>query len=273
MTTTPKYLFERDEAEDERLRAQSGLLNAMTTELLDHIGLGPGWRVLDLGTGAGDVAYLAADRVGPTGSVSGIDRDPATAERAQADARRRGYANVEFRTGDAQTLEGIDGDFDAVVGRLIYMYVADPVEALRQAYARVRPGGLVCLQEADLTNTWAHPMTPLWQQAYDWLQETMRLAGVNPRMGYDLFATFRAAGLPDPEIGISWRLRGASELPEYTWADIVCGTLPLMEKFGVATREEVQPETLGERLKADLREHDGIMTIGPFPHAWTRKPF
>lgn len=115
-------------------------------------------------------------------------------------------------------------------------------------------------------------MTPLWQQAHAWLQETMRLAGVNARMGYELFATFRAAGLPDPEVGVGWKMRGAGDLPDYTWADIVCGALPLMEKLGVVTRDEVQPDTLGERLKADLRAHDGVMTIGPCLYAWTRKP-
>lgn len=45
-----------------------------------------------------------------------------------------------------------------------------------------------------------------------------------------------------------------------------------MEKLGVVTRDEVQPDTLGERLKADLRAHDGVMTIGPCLYAWTRKP-
>lgn len=272
METPREYLFEQDEAEDERLRAQSDKLDELTADLFDKIGLQRGWRVLDLGSGAGNVSLLAAERVGPEGSVLGVDRDPSTVERAQADMARRGVRNVEFRVGDVQTLDNLEGSFDAVVGRLIYMYVADPVEALRQAYARLRPGGLVCLQEMDLSNLWAYPMTPLWQQVHGWLQRTLELAGVDARTGYRLFPSFRAAGLPDPELGIDWVIRGAGDLPDYTWADIVCGTLPLMEKLGVTTREELGPETLSDRMKAELIAHDGVMMLGPCLHAWTTKP-
>jgi SAM-dependent methyltransferase len=77
-------------------------------------------RVLDLGSGAGDVARLAAKLVGPGGSVVGIERDPAAVTLAR---RRTGTANVEFRVGDAQTLEDVEDGFDAVVGRLILMYM------------------------------------------------------------------------------------------------------------------------------------------------------
>ncbi|SFS90967.1 class I SAM-dependent methyltransferase [Saccharopolyspora flava] len=267
-----EYLFEQDENEDARLRAQGDKLDELTAALFDEIGLRPGARVLDLGSGAGNVSLLAAERVGPQGSVLGIDRDESTVERARAELARRGVTNVEYQVADVQTLDGVDGEFDAVVGRLIYLYVPDPAASLRQAYARLRPGGVVAVQEMDLTDRWAHPMTPLWQQVRGWTLRTLELVGVDAQAGYNLFAAFRAGGLPDPRLGAQWVVRGAGELPDYTWADIVGGMLPLMERLGVTTREEFGPDTLAERMKADLIAHDGIMLLGPCLHAWTRKP-
>lgn len=108
-------------------------------------------RVLDLGSGAGNVARLAAELVGPDGAVVGVEKDPDAAEFAR---RHTDAPNVEFRVADAQTLDGIEGGFDAVTGRLILLHLPDPVGALREAAARVRPGGLVIMHECDLGYLW-----------------------------------------------------------------------------------------------------------------------
>ena len=97
------YPFADRAAEDERLVVQGALFDPLTRRLLQQAGLEPGMRVLDLGSGAGNVARLAAELVGPRGSVVGIERDPAAVTLAQ---RRTDTANVEFRVGDVQTLEG-----------------------------------------------------------------------------------------------------------------------------------------------------------------------
>jgi SAM-dependent methyltransferase len=187
------YPFADRAAEDERLVAQGVLFDPLTRRLLQQAGLAPGMRVLDLGSGAGNVARLAAGLVRPRGSVVGIERDPAAVALAQ---RRTDAANVEFRVGDVQTLEGVDDGFDAVVGRLVLMYLPDPIAALRRAATRARPGGLICLHEADLSYLWANPQAPLWAQVRGWLVEALDKAGVASRMGPSLFTTFRAARLP-----------------------------------------------------------------------------
>src|SRR6185437_735075 len=124
------YPFSDRVAEDERLVAQGRLFDPLTHRLLREAGLAPGMRVLDLGSGAGNVTRLAAELVGPHGTVVGVERDPAAVELAR---RRTDAANIEFRVGDVQTLDGIEPGFDAVIGRLVLMYLPDPVAALRQA--------------------------------------------------------------------------------------------------------------------------------------------
>src|SRR5690348_3434915 len=140
------YPFSDRAAEDERLVAQGVVFDPLTRRLFGAAGLRPGMRVLDLGSGAGNVSRIAAELVGPQGSVVGVERDPAAVALAR---RRTTAANVEYLVGDVQTLDTVDGEFDAVVGRLILMYLTDPVAALRRATTLVRPGGFVCVQEAD----------------------------------------------------------------------------------------------------------------------------
>ena len=76
-------------------------------------------RVLDLGSGVGDVALAVANRVGPTGSVLGIDRSPSALAVARERTERARLGNIEFVEGDL-TAAAIDGEFDAVVGRLVF---------------------------------------------------------------------------------------------------------------------------------------------------------
>jgi ubiquinone/menaquinone biosynthesis C-methylase UbiE len=90
-------------------------------------GLGTGMRVLDLGLGAGDVAMLAARLVGREGEVVGVERDPEAVASATARVAQAGLSNVRFTQGDAQKLDGVAAGFDAAVGRLVLMYLPNPL--------------------------------------------------------------------------------------------------------------------------------------------------
>ena len=269
--TRPDYLFTYGTSEHQRLVAQGALLDPLTRELFAAAGLGPGARALDLGCGAGNVSLLAAELVGPAGSVLGVDTNPETVALAAAHAARLGVDNVEFRVADVQTLDGVEDGFDAVVGRLILMYLTDPVAALRTAVERVRPGGLVCFHEADFEYEWSVPVPPLWRYTYECLHETMARAGVETRMAHRLHATFRAAGLPAPRMRLGADAWGGDMLPTYGWADVVLGALPLMESLGVTTAEELGADTLRERMRAELRDVDGIVISAVLTGAWTRR--
>src|SRR5262245_58873988 len=98
------YPFVDRVAEDERLIAQAQRFYPRTRRLLGQAGLRPGMRVLDLGSGSGNVARLAAELVGAEGTVVGFERDPAAVELAR---HRTQAANVVFRVGDVATLEDV----------------------------------------------------------------------------------------------------------------------------------------------------------------------
>jgi ubiquinone/menaquinone biosynthesis C-methylase UbiE len=76
-------------------------------------------------SGVGDVAFVAAELVGPTGEVVGIDRSPEPVAKSNLRAQQQGCSNVRFVGGDIHDT-GPDGPFDAIVGRLVLMYVLIP---------------------------------------------------------------------------------------------------------------------------------------------------
>ena len=105
-------------------------------------------RVLDLGTGAGDVALLAARIVGPSGRVVSVDRDLRTLMLAAVRCEREEIEHVDLAVGDLAVPVLPEGGFDAVVARSVLLDLPDPARTLRAAAARLRPGGVVCIQEA-----------------------------------------------------------------------------------------------------------------------------
>ncbi|MBI2060980.1 MAG: class I SAM-dependent methyltransferase [Nitrospirae bacterium] len=111
--------------------------------LLAEARLRPGYRVLDLGSGTGYPALLAAEAVGPTGSVIGLDLSEAMLNVARRKANAKGLANVEFRTADVCALDFDDGSIDAVTSRFCLMFLPDVSKAARDIACVLRPGGYV----------------------------------------------------------------------------------------------------------------------------------
>src|SRR3954468_14967530 len=100
MATSSPYAFGHSPAETERLQRQGTLFNPSTRHFLASAGIGAGMKVLDVGSGAGDVALLVADLVGAHGAVVGVERDPGILRTAGDRARAAGLAHVSFVVGD-----------------------------------------------------------------------------------------------------------------------------------------------------------------------------
>lgn len=132
-----EYQLGSDPVELERLNRQGRILAPATRVILEAAGIGVGMRVLDLGSGIGDMAFVAADLVGASGAVLGIDGSPEPVARANLRAQQRRLDNVRFVVGDIHD-PAPDGPYDAIIGRLVLMYVPDPVAVIRTQVSALR---------------------------------------------------------------------------------------------------------------------------------------
>ena len=271
-TTPPAYLMGRSEAETRRLMAQHRLYGPFTRRLLEEAGIGEGMKVLDVGSGAGDVALLAAELVGPMGHVVGVDRDPEVLKTASARAEAAGLANVSFYVGDLG--EDIpEDDFDAVVGRLVLLYIPDPTSALKGLVERLKPGGVVAFGEFNFLpeSVVAYPPTPTSESLWAWMQGVVRGIGLDPAAGYHLRDNYLEAGLPEPEMSVCAPVGGGPDYLGYDHgAEALRSMLPLVLKLGIATEEEVGIDSLAERLRAEVVASGGVIKNPDLVGAWAR---
>ncbi|MFL5862495.1 MAG: class I SAM-dependent methyltransferase [Solirubrobacteraceae bacterium] len=269
------YALERSRGEYERLTRQAALFRGMTQRLLCAAGLAPGMRVLDVGSGAGDVAFLAAELVGPEGVVVGVDVDGAALDTARARAELLGLRNVRFVEGDAKTAALTD-DFDGAVGRLVLMHLEDPAQALRAVAARVRSGGTIAFQELDLDpgiHARSLPGGTLWDKTGQLVVETFVRAGAHVRMGRQLHGAFLAAGLPAPAMCEEALVGGGPDVAAYAWlADVADSLAPLMQRLGLATVEELSLDTLAKRIRDDAVAARAVVWTPPLVGAYARVP-
>jgi ubiquinone/menaquinone biosynthesis C-methylase UbiE len=271
-SANPEYVLGHSDDELKRLARQGHYWGEATLEVIQRAGITTGMHVVDLGCGAGDVSFLAAAAVGSSGSVLGIDRSPEAAATAAGRAKAAGLVNVQFQTRDLNELEPSTA-FDALLGRFILMYFADPGTIVRRWLAKLRPGGVVALIEMDMDAARSVPTVPLVETVLDWLRGTFRKAGVPCDFGPQVWKVFRAAGLPDPSLVYRSRVEPspAPETARYL-AETVRSLVPMMERFGIASASEVDIETLSQRLQDALRAADATLVPPGFVGAWTRVP-
>lgn len=121
--------------------------NSPTPRMLDDADIAPGMRVLDVGCAMGLLTRELARRVGPEGSVLGIDRDAARLEMARAERAPEGSGTIAYAVADlSQALPDL-GQFDAIVGRRVLMYLPEPAEAVDRLAQLLKPGGVMAWHE------------------------------------------------------------------------------------------------------------------------------
>jgi len=264
------YLLGYSESEFNRLIRQSAFFGDLTEHTLRTAGLTTGMRVLDIGCGVGDVSFLAASLVGPNGSVVGVDRNPDTVQVAMGRKAKAGLQHVSFEVGDVLNL-AYRQEFDAVIGRLVLLYLGDQVQAMRAFASYTKQGGLIYFQELVRPGIFTVPTVPLWDRVIALIEQAASIGKIDLYTGLRLPQLMRAAGLPQPTMLGMARIEGGPDSRAYVYAaETLRSLVPVLERAGVATAESLGIETLAERLRADVVAADATVHLPILNAGWTR---
>jgi len=264
------YFLGHSEAEVERLALQNAFYRDTTEEALRRAGLAPGMRVLDIGCGGGDVSLLAAELVGPSGLVLGIDRSTEAVAAARRRADAAGKRHVRFAVSELDAFS-TDLPFDALIGRFVLMYLSDPAATLRALVRHLRPDGIVAFQEMEMRTARGYPDAPLFQRCVDWYASAIEGAGFESGMGGKLCAAFQAAGLPPPRMIAASRIESGLDSTGYElMAANIRTMLPMLERLEAVTVAEVGLETLAERLRQEAAAGGRCLMFPLLISAWSR---
>ena len=200
MSEADPYLLGYRQAEQERLERQADELAADSERLFDEIGVGEGWRAIEMGCGPRGALALLSKRVGATGKVVGIERSAEQVERARRHAADNGLENVEVLEAAGRATGLRDSSFDLATARLVFANVPRPEEILAEMVRLVRPGGIVALHEPDATAQRTEP--PLTEQGtlLQLLNDHAAANGIDRSIGLRTPRMLRERGLADVHV-------------------------------------------------------------------------
>jgi SAM-dependent methyltransferase len=194
------YVLGTDVTERARLLRQAAAFVPMSTWLLDQIGVGPGWRAIDVGCGPIGIVDLLAVRVGPGGAVVGLEREEHLLQMARAVVAERELSNVQLIAGDA-TASGLPpGTFDLAHERYVLIVSPEPERIVAEMTALVRPGGIVALEDGHTDSGIWYPPHPGRDRFWSVVQGVYRARGLDPDIGSRLPSLLTAAGLLDVQV-------------------------------------------------------------------------
>jgi SAM-dependent methyltransferase len=271
-TETATYALGRTPEEYERLRVQARIWEAATGHLLDQVGLAPGARCLDAGCGPGETMRLMAHRVGPEGSVVGIDVDEPLGTAAVAGLHAAGHAQCAFVRHDVTAAGALPGaPYDLVFARLLLFHVPQRLDVLRRLWDAVAPGGHLVVQEYDLRPTSVLPALPSVAETVRVMLGAFDAAGCDVQLGARLPAAFEEAGVGAPDgTDVAGRLE-----PLATGSRMLGAVFGSVRPGAVAhgVTSEADAAATAAALAADAAEFGDRPLLWPLMiGAWKRRP-
>ena len=269
---TSDYIFGHTSEEYRRLRWQARLWEPTTARVLDQAGVAAGMRCLDVGCGPGEVMRLLAERVGPGGSVTGVDNDGRIG-REGLDVLRAtvpGPDRLAFVEADVEAAEELPGaPFDVVYARLLLSHLRDPVAMLRKLAGWTRPGGVVVVQDFDVHTVGIWPELASWGEFLRVITGTYERTGRDLRLGFKLPLHFVAAGLGEPDgTDVAGLLLPAAELG-LMYQGVYRSLLPAARRLGVTT--EADGRAFLEEIAAASAGRSHVVMSPLLVSAWRRR--
>ena len=267
---TDEYFLGYQQTEQQRLQQQAELLAHDSAWLFEQIDLATGARVVEFGCGPQGCLDLLAARVGPAGSVIGIERSPDAVALARKFVAASQLSNVEVLHGDARATGLAAASFDLVTARLILVNVPRPAEIVAEAVALVQPGGYVAFHEVDWAACLCDPPSLAWDDLVALMQKYAALNGIDLSVGRKTPRLLREAGLIDVRVNPLIHAYPLGHPRRNVMLDFAHN---LSDRILAQKLITVQAFTALQReLKEHLNQAETLVLIGPYLQAWGRKP-
>jgi SAM-dependent methyltransferase len=252
------YAFDQEWAEErKRLAGIEVLWDEGTHAVMERIGVGSGWRCLEVGAGGGSMVEWVSDRVGPEGHVLAVDISTRFLEAIER-------PNVEVRQLDVLSDELPQGEFDLVYSRLVAEHLGPVV--LEKMHGALRPGGVLLAEDYDWGGATAYPLDPLVEEATDKLLGFMESLGFQRNFGQQLPTLLRGLGLEGVQAeGRARLLRGGT--PEMDFY-----RLTALRMRDTLIEQGIFDERHAEALAAQVEDPDATFITPLVVSAWGRVP-
>ena len=246
------YMHHGGQKGHDRLSIMSRVFAPATMQFFDRVGSLEGWTVVDAGCGSGDVTFGLAQRVGHGGRVVGLDLDKLQLSIVRAEAAQRGIQNVEFAAADLRAPWRVP-HADMAYMRFILTHLIDPLSVLQHAFAALKPGGLLLVEDVDMAGHSCHPPSPAFDRYYRCYIEATKLWSGDPFVGVSLDLLLEQAGFTEVEMTLVQAFGRSGEvklIPELTLAALSGGLV----EAGLVSQGDVD-QTVAE-LKAFCERPD-----------------
>jgi SAM-dependent methyltransferase len=261
------YVLATGQAASDRLRILHNVYGPGARTLLTRAGIQPGMKVADLGCGVGMTTRLLAELVGGTGQVVGIDYSAAQIEEART-LTPSSKSNVSFVEASATDTGLPRMSFDLVYCRFLLIHLTEPELAIREMYDLLKPGGILVIEDGDLTSAGSEPSSKL--HAFSEL-----FGGLGPKWGVDytlgrrLFRMVLAANFSQPEIMFNQPVFARGENKRLLELSVSEAAAAFVEA-GLITSEHLKQTLVEMRHLADDESIVGVMPR--MSQVWARKP-
>lgn len=195
-----RYPIQTSSDEFARLTMQADLFRDDARAMLERIGDGSGWRVLDLCCGIGGICDVLSEWVGDGGLVVGADIDNVKLDFARQWAQRNEYSNVEFVEANAFNSGLAPASFDLVHTRFALSVIPNGIGILDHMLTLIRPGGVIFVEEANIHTMQCAPATSDWDRGLQLMKDTFAAVGSDTSMGISLRGIFLKKALTDIQV-------------------------------------------------------------------------
>lgn len=263
-----EYSLATGEAAVRRLTALHRIYSPTGRRILLRAGLTPGMAVADFGCGVGATTRTLAEMVGPLGSVTGVDVSAAQLEQGRRLCEAEGIGNARFVEASATATGLPRASFDLVYCRYLLLHLTDPAACLREMLEILKPGGILVVEDGDLSSAGSSPVSSL-----HWFADLFSRLGPTRGLDYTLerrlYHLVKAAGFPEPEIEIHQPavVRGEDRFL-LKWS--VEEAAPAFVAAGLVTAAEM--DAILAEMDRDSRDPEILVLSPRMSLVWARKP-